>query len=89
MKDIEFYKTENGHYPDSLVELTKSGSLVQINDPIAQSSEDNNQHFFYKRIGDRYTLFSAGVDRVPYNSDDIFPSSTFFNSKTGLVKPDE
>jgi hypothetical protein len=48
VKDIEFYKTENGHYPDSLVELTKSGSLVQINDPIAQSSEDNNQHFFYK-----------------------------------------
>ena len=88
VKSIEFYKTENGHYPDSLDELTKSSNLVRIDDPISQSKADNKRQFYYKRLGDKYTLFSSGVDRIPYNSDDIFPSPNLLdNDKTGLVKP--
>jgi hypothetical protein len=88
IKSIEFYKTENGHYPHSLDELTKSSKLVRLEDPIAQSKTDNKRQFYYKRLGNRYTLFSSGIDRIPYNSDDIFPSANLFDStRTGLMRP--
>ena len=90
VKSIEFYKTENGHYPGSLDELTKSSNLVRIDDPISQSKADNNKQFYYKCLGDKYVLFSSGVDRIPYNADDIFPSPDLLNnSRIGLVKPGE
>ncbi|MDB5209043.1 MAG: hypothetical protein JWR72_4118 [Flavisolibacter sp.] len=88
IKSIEFYKIENGYYPDSLEQLTKISNLVRIQDPISQSSgEDNKGQFYYKNLGSKYTLFSSGIDRIPYNNDDVFPSRKFFESKTtGLIK---
>jgi hypothetical protein len=88
IKSIEFYKIENGHYPDSLDELRRSSDQVRIDDPIAQTGSDNKSQFYYKHIHGKYILFSSGIDRIPYNNDDIFPSSNLFDStKTGLIKP--
>jgi hypothetical protein len=88
IKSIEFYKIDTGSYPDSLDELRKSSNWVMIEDPIAQSRSDNKKQFYYKKVNSKYILFSSGIDRIPYNTDDIFPSDKFFDStKTGLIKP--
>ena len=88
IKNIEFYKTEHGGYPDSLIHLLKEDKFVQIFDPIPGQPKPNNSEFYYKRLDTTYYLFSAGIDRIPFTSDDIFPSQNFFNrSKTGLVRP--
>ncbi len=89
IKSIEFYKTQNGQYPDSLQELTKESKLVQIHDPISQREDGERRGlFYYQRVDNRYFLFSAGVDKKPFTEDDIFPSVTYFDStKTGLIKP--
>lgn len=89
IKSIEFYKTMNGAYPDSLEQIVATDKLIMINDPIlAGEPAINKRMFYYKKIGTKYTLFSSGIDRVPYTKDDIFPSPAFFDStKTGLIQP--
>src|SRR4051812_47722937 len=62
VKDIEFYKNINGVYPDSLEQLSKN-SLWGTNDPIYRGNK--NIKFNYKRIGNKYTLYSSGVDQIP------------------------
>ncbi|WP_207496758.1 hypothetical protein [Aridibaculum aurantiacum] len=42
IKSIEFYKTENAQYPDSLQELTNKNEMVQIYDPISQREGGEN-----------------------------------------------
>lgn len=89
VKSIEFYKIENGAYPDSLEQIITTDKMVSITDPIlAGSPVINKRTFYYKKVGTKYNLFSAGVDMKPYTTDDIFPSSNFFDStKTGLIHP--
>lgn len=89
IKSIEFYKVENGAYPDSLEQIRATDNTIMIIDPILNGSPVINKHmFYYKKAGTKYSLFSAGVDREPYTNDDIFPSSNFFDSsKTGLIHP--
>jgi len=88
IKSIEFYKIENGQYPDSLEEVNDEKLFSHIWDPMAQKETDNKRQYYYKKAGGKYVLFSSGVDRIPYNADDIFPSARFFDStKTGLIKP--
>ena len=89
IKSIEFYKTENGFYPDSLEELTVSDKLVPIKDPILFGKpEVNHRNYYYKKVGKKYYLFSSGIDKIPFTSDDIFPSAKYYDStKTGLILP--
>ena len=87
LKNIEFYKTEHRGYPQKLTDLLKEDKLVQIFDPIPGKPKSNNGEFYYKKLDTTYYLFSAGIDRKPFTSDDIFPSESFFSNKTGLVRP--
>ena len=89
VKSIEFYKKQYGSYPDSLTQLMSTNKFLMLTDPaLAGGSEINKRRFNYRKMGEKYTLFSAGVDRVPYTSDDIFPSPIYFDSTiTGLIKP--
>jgi len=89
VKSIEFYKIQNGSYPDSLEELTATDKMVIIHDPIlAGKPVINKGQFYYKKMGNRYSLFSSGVDRIPHTDDDLLPSSDLFDStKTGLIRP--
>ncbi len=82
VKEIEFYKIEHGTYPDSLKQLNAKNEFLDIYDPV---QGDNNAIFNYHRIGNKYTLFSSGLDQVPGTADDIYPSIKIDTSKIGLI----
>jgi hypothetical protein len=89
VKNIEFYKIENGVYPDSLEQLRKPDEVININDPLLIRKMDNNikTTFQYEKIGNKYTLFSVGIDGVPNTADDIYPTILDADSsKFGLIK---
>ena len=88
IKSIEFYKVQHGSYPENLKQLVAEDKFVQTHDPIPGDREVNNGEFYYKKIDKKYYLFSSGIDKVPFTSDDIFPSSNLYDSsKTGLIHP--
>ena len=90
IKDVEFYKLKNGVYPDSLEQLQnlRNNEVVFIDDPIvSRRPEAKNTKFNYQKIGDKYTLFSNGLDKIPGTPDDIYPSIILQDSgKIGLIK---
>jgi hypothetical protein len=86
---IEFYKLKNNDYPTSLEQLSKADSSVfpLIQDPLLiWNNAKGTTNFYYKQMGDTYTLFSAGIDMMPGTKDDIYPILTIDSSKTGFRK---
>jgi len=81
VKEIEFYKIQNGSYPDSLQQLNTKDSFTGISDPLL--SRKKNSTYNYHKIGNKYTLFSSGVDEIPNTADDIYP--TIDTTHTGLI----
>ena len=71
-RELEFYKLENGDYPDSLPQLMKENHPVFIVD-ITQFNFKNMPYYQYKHLGDHYTLFSVGKDGIANTKDDIYP----------------
>ncbi len=49
--------------------------IIMITDPLLARKMDKsmNTNFCYKKLGDKYTLFSVGIDGEPNTADDIFP----------------
>ncbi len=88
MKDIEFYKTQRGYYPDSLEDLYFVSKSVSFHDPLADRNKELNKgNFYYKKIGNGYTLFSFGVDRKANTPDDLFPDlHNLDTSKIGFIR---
>lgn len=84
IKDIEFYKLQHGHYPEKLELLQDSNTTILIIDPL-QSQKNKNEVFNYALIGDKYTVFSSGIDGIPNTADDIYPQLTD-TLKTGFIK---
>lgn len=75
VRDIEFYKRQNGVYPDSLEQLLPDDKFAIIHDPLlSRRPGTKNTKFNYKRNGDSYILFSSGLDRIPNTKDDIYPT---------------
>jgi hypothetical protein len=86
VKNIEFYKLEHGLYPDSLKELLNDDKLAPINDAVQGMSSKENSYYNYKKVGDKYFLFSSGLDGVPNTQDDLFPQVRIIDStKIGLI----
>lgn len=86
VEKIEFYKLQYNKYPDSLEEIQRINDLTFINDPMSHLSK-NGQTFQYKKINDKYTLFSVGKDGEPNTNDDIYPNITNGDTvKFGFVK---
>lgn len=83
VKEIEFYKMQKGAYPDSLEQLNTKDQITTINDPLI--SEKKNSKFNYRHIGNKYTLFSSGIDEKPNTKDDIYPTLIIDTNKTGLI----
>lgn len=87
---IEFYKTQNGKYPESLKllqgSLPKDG-FVTVLDPSAVTLGGEPRYFFYERVGeDHYYLRGLGSDEKPFTGDDIVPQITLQpGSKIGLL----
>lgn len=80
VQSIEFYKLQNGKYPQSLETLRESlpkEQAVFIQDVVAveMGKGERSPYYFYEIIdnGNAYYLFSAGPDGKPFTADDIFP----------------
>jgi len=89
VQNIEFYKIQNSVYPDSLAQIeTKTGMPVMDFDLFPSSiGEKKAKRLQYKRIRDKYTLFSVGKDGIAGTSDDIYPTITKGDTiKFGFVK---
>lgn len=85
---IEIYKKLNGGYPDSLTELKTLNSQADLVDPlqIRRFRKDINNYYEYERIGDKYTIFSVGVDGIPHTQDDLYPIVNSDSTNIGLIK---
>ena len=82
---IEFYKLQYGHYPDSLPQLQETDGLVPITDA-APAMQTKIAYYHYERIGEKYTLFSSGMDGVAETKDDFYPEIDIpDSSKIGLI----
>ena len=87
VKNIEFYKLQNGQYPDSLQQLTKDDNSVFIYDAIQSNQQRKNNLYNYLKVGEKYKLFSSGEDGIPNTKDDLYPQlTTKESSKIGLIK---
>ncbi len=91
VKSVEFYKLQNGAYPDSLQQIDTKGSFTIIYDPLSSKKlTDNQQPFHYSKKGNKYLLFSVGEDGKPNTSDDIYPTLTNADtSKLGFIRKPE
>lgn len=73
---IEFYKVQNGHYPESLEILQKSlpeNSMVFLHD--ATQVNTDGKLYYYKLIDESsYHIRSYGRDGLINTADDILPS---------------
>jgi type II secretory pathway pseudopilin PulG len=70
VKDIEFYKNQNGKYPESLQQLEKRDDFVFNVDPIQGKA---NSYYNYVNLGNKYLLFSSGFDGIQNTTDDLYP----------------
>lgn len=86
VKNIEFYRIENGCYPDSLQQLLGNDIMVPIADPLRSIEGKKNVEFVYRKVGNKYILFSFGIDGKENTEDDIFPQIKKKNDKVGWIK---
>lgn len=87
VKELEFYKIQNGSYPDSLEQIENVNGFIGIHDPFLSANEGNKADYTYKRVRDKYILFSIGADRAPNTNDDIYPTVTNGDTtKFGLIR---
>ena len=91
--EIELYKLQHGHYPDSLETLQESmpkNSMELIVDPSVSPIGAPPRNFYYQLAGtDHYYLLGLGPDGLPFTADDILPEIKITpGSQIGLlVKP--
>jgi hypothetical protein len=89
VKSIEFYKMQNGVYPDSLQQLNiKGGSFVSIYDVMSSDMKAGSKTatYQYHKFGNKYLLFSVGADGKPNTKDDIYPNIRVADtSKVGFI----
>jgi hypothetical protein len=87
---IEFYKTQNGNYPNSLETLSKSlpeNSMVFVHDSTHVQMGGEPRYYHYE-LNDQshYYLLGVGADEKPYTSDDILPNIEIKpNSNIGFI----
>ena len=78
VKEIEFYKIQNGKYPDDLKVFKKKDATnpVFIYEPFVSLSSKEMKPFAYELTdqGTHYYLYSRGPDGIGGTIDDIFPS---------------
>ncbi len=88
VKDIEFYKFQYGNYPDSLQQIQKDNSFISIVAPLLlRKSTSGNLNYQYQIIGNKYKLYSVGIDGIANTADDIYPTLTISDtSKIGFIK---
>ena len=87
VKNIEFYKLAHGEYPDSLNQLLDDDKFAPINDAAQGMKTKGISYYNYKKIDNKYSVFSSGQDGISNTKDDLFPQLTITDSsKIGLIK---
>ncbi|MEO8770002.1 MAG: YcxB family protein [Ferruginibacter sp.] len=87
VRNIEFYKVQQGEYPDSLPQLLTQAENNSNHPPLFYSKDGPlNAELYYKKINAHYTLFFSGPDRIPYTEDDVLPQINTLDIPTGFVK---
>jgi hypothetical protein len=86
IKNIEYFKLEKGHYPESLDALTGKNEFVNITDPLRAVEQGKSINFNYKNLGDKYLLYSSGIDGISNTKDDIYPEVGTNNKNIGWTK---
>lgn len=79
VKNIEYYKLQNGHYPAHLADLTSKNPMdfSSTQDPTAIERGGSVSDNFYYELdpgGSFYYLRSVGPDGIPFTADDILPT---------------
>lgn len=88
VKDIEFYKLQHGAYPDSLQQIVDKNSMISIYD-VSQENKAGSTlpSYRYKKMANKYLLFSPGLDGKINTPDDIYPTlSNPDTSKLGFIR---
>ncbi len=80
VKNIEYYKIQNGKYPEKLENLTEGKEerkILYFYDPISSDFGGKKPKTFYYELidnGRHYYLLSSGLDGMPFTEDDLYPS---------------
>jgi hypothetical protein len=77
VKDLEYFKSKNGFYPDSLGELRKQNKFFIDEEVFGRDEmfkEEKRDKFYYQKTNDDYILKSFGEDRKINTEDDIYPN---------------
>lgn len=84
---VEFYKLENGVYPDNLKQLHKrDGNLVLVDFLQFKTGSEKINYYNYMKVVNKYYLFSSGLDGIPNTPDDFYPIINIGDSsKFGLI----
>jgi hypothetical protein len=83
VKQIEFYKTANGKYPEKLKQIENKESFIFTNE-IFETEKSVELH--YKQENNKYILKSFGPDKRINTDDDIYPTLKIDSTKFGLRK---
>lgn len=79
---IEYYKTQNQTYPDSLEYFKKYDDFSSFIDT------PKGNKFYYEKVSDTsYYFFGIGKDEIPFTDDDQYPTLSEDGLKqNGLIK---
>jgi hypothetical protein len=83
VKQIEFYKTANGKYPEKLKQIENKESFIFTNEIF---ETEKTTELYYKNENDKYILKSFGPDKKINTNDDIYPTLKIDSTKIGLRK---
>jgi hypothetical protein len=84
LQRIEVYKVRYKVYPNSLAAISISDPELHLHDPF---QEDKYAMLQYRKIDDKYTLFSVGPDGLAGTADDVYPVIAIpDSSRIGLIK---
>lgn len=76
VKDLEFYKSKNGQYPDSLGQLKLQNKFFNDQELFSNDfdfKKSKSARFYYKKVESDYILKSFGPDLILNTKDDIYP----------------
>lgn len=88
VKNVEFYKMQNGSYPDNLEQLQADDKTISIVDPmLLRKTTEGNLNYHYLKVGNKYNLHSVGIDGLDKTADDIYPTLANTDStKIGFIR---
>ena len=88
VQTIEFYKIQNGHYPETMEILRQSlpkDSMVFMNDPTDMTLKKPRYYYYQLIDPGHYYLLGVGKDGQPFTADDLLPEVESKAGNLGLL----